>query len=113
MHITFHFLPSIRIIHIFLGVPFARITDDERGREPARCTSAACRELPRQRLPTKQRNAGGAGPGLTTYRQPTVPFKVCFAITGACFAAGELRDVPSLGLLDWVDRRRSPPPASN
>ena len=48
--------------------------------------------------PDNQRNAGGAGPGLTTYRQPTVPFKVCFALTGACFAAGELRDVPSLGL---------------
>eukprot|EP00956_Cyclotella_meneghiniana_P025351 scaffold52690_cov40-Cyclotella_meneghiniana.AAC.1 len=62
--------------------------------------------------PDNQRNAGGAGPGLTTYRQPTVPFKACFALTGACFAAGELRDVPSLGLLG-VDRRRSPPPASN
>ena len=38
MRITFHFLPSIRIIHIFLGVP-SRSThqDDERGREPARC----------------------------------------------------------------------------
>eukprot|EP00956_Cyclotella_meneghiniana_P042821 scaffold249326_cov50-Cyclotella_meneghiniana.AAC.6 len=62
MHITFHFLPSIRIIHIFLGVPFARITDDERGREPARCTSAACGELPRQRLPTISGMQGVLGP---------------------------------------------------
>ena len=40
--------------------------------------------------PDNQRNAGGAGPGLTTYRQPTVPFKVCFAFTGACVAAGKV-----------------------
>ena len=31
--------------------------------------------------PDKQRNAEGAGPGLTTYRQPTAPFKVYFALT--------------------------------
>ena len=55
--------------------------------------------------PDNQRNAGGAGPGLTTYRQPTIPFKVCFALTGACVAAVELRDVSLL-----VDRRRRPPP---
>eukprot|EP00956_Cyclotella_meneghiniana_P000086 scaffold173_cov56-Cyclotella_meneghiniana.AAC.2 len=79
MHITFHFLPSIRIIHIFLGVPFARITDDERGREPARCTVAA--------TPDKQRNAGGAGPGLTTTTDNQRPHsKFIFAHPICCFA---------------------------
>eukprot|EP00956_Cyclotella_meneghiniana_P020308 scaffold35605_cov41-Cyclotella_meneghiniana.AAC.3 len=33
-----------------------------RGREPA--------------APDRQRSAGGAGPGLAAYRQPTIPFKV-------------------------------------
>eukprot|EP00956_Cyclotella_meneghiniana_P018727 scaffold31438_cov65-Cyclotella_meneghiniana.AAC.1 len=55
--------------------------------------------------PDNQRNAGGAGPGLTTYRQPTIPFKVCFALTGAVVSwHGELRDVPST-----VAGRRPPP----
>ena len=68
------------------------------GSQPAafRCLSGVVATA----APDNQRNAGGAGPGLTTYRQPTVPFKVCFAFTGACVAAGELRDVPSLILLD-------------
>ena len=49
------------------------------GSQPAafRCLSGVVATA----APDNQRNAGGAGPGLTTYRQPTVPFKVCFALT--------------------------------
>ena len=39
-------------------------------------------------FPDRQRGAGGAGPGLAAYRQPTAPFKILFARSGlACTGA--------------------------
>eukprot|EP00956_Cyclotella_meneghiniana_P033573 scaffold97210_cov36-Cyclotella_meneghiniana.AAC.1 len=70
------------------------------GSQPAafRCLSGVVATA----APDNQRNAGGAGPGLTTYRQPTANGPI---------QTGELHDVPSLGLgLLGVDRRRRPPP---
>eukprot|EP00956_Cyclotella_meneghiniana_P032872 scaffold91887_cov39-Cyclotella_meneghiniana.AAC.1 len=74
------------------------------GSQPAafRCLSGVVATA----APDNQRNAGGAGPGLTTYRQPTIPFKVCFALPVLLCRGRELRDVPST-----VARR--PSPASN
>ena len=38
--------------------------------------------------PGNRQNAGGAGPGLITYLQPTVSFNVCFALAGALCGGG-------------------------